>query len=172
MNAQARWVLWIGAIAVYSGVAAAQQQGASTDAAPQKDKAAKPDQIDERIAATQRTLTAPNAELDAAQVKWEASVRGKAPKGLPKEILAALAVDPAKRNAKQKQALLAHYRANLMGVRDDGFINALVRLNGGAAAIPCSTCWSPIAASACWSAPAPPMQRWCRRSASTSAACS
>jgi FtsX-like permease family len=33
-------------------------------------------------------------------------------------------------------ALLAHYRANLMGVRDDGFINALVRLKGGAAAIP------------------------------------
>jgi len=33
-------------------------------------------------------------------------------------------------------ALLAHYRANLMGVHDDGFINALVRLKGGAAAIP------------------------------------
>ena len=33
-------------------------------------------------------------------------------------------------------ALLTHYRANLMGVRDDGFINALVRLKGGSAAIP------------------------------------
>ena len=33
-------------------------------------------------------------------------------------------------------ALLAHYRANLMGVHGDGYINALVRLKGGEAAIP------------------------------------
>jgi FtsX-like permease family len=33
-------------------------------------------------------------------------------------------------------ALMAHYRANLMGVHDNGFINALVRLKGGSAAIP------------------------------------
>ena len=33
-------------------------------------------------------------------------------------------------------ALLAHYRANLMGVHGNGYINALVRLKGGEAAIP------------------------------------
>jgi FtsX-like permease family len=33
-------------------------------------------------------------------------------------------------------ALMAHYRANLMGIHGDGFINALVRLKGGRAAIP------------------------------------
>ena len=33
-------------------------------------------------------------------------------------------------------ALLAHYRANLMGADGSGFINALVRLRGGTAAIP------------------------------------
>jgi MacB-like periplasmic core domain/FtsX-like permease family len=33
-------------------------------------------------------------------------------------------------------ALMAHYRASIMGVHDNGFINALVRLRGGTAAIP------------------------------------
>jgi hypothetical protein len=33
-------------------------------------------------------------------------------------------------------ALMAHYRANIMGVQGTGFINALVRLKGGRAAIP------------------------------------
>jgi FtsX-like permease family len=33
-------------------------------------------------------------------------------------------------------ALMAHYRANLMGARGNGFINALVRLRGGTATIP------------------------------------
>ena len=33
-------------------------------------------------------------------------------------------------------ALMAHYRASIMGVHDNGFINALVRLKGGTAAIP------------------------------------
>jgi hypothetical protein len=33
-------------------------------------------------------------------------------------------------------ALLAHYRANILGVQGHGFINALVQLKGGAAAIP------------------------------------
>jgi hypothetical protein len=32
--------------------------------------------------------------------------------------------------------LLAHYRASLIGVRGNGFVNALVRLKGGSAAIP------------------------------------
>jgi hypothetical protein len=33
-------------------------------------------------------------------------------------------------------ALMAHYRANIMGVHGNGFVNALVRLKGGTAAIP------------------------------------
>ena len=35
-----------------------------------------------------------------------------------------------------------------------------------------SICWSATPASACWCAPAPPMRRWSRRSASISAGCS
>jgi hypothetical protein len=33
-------------------------------------------------------------------------------------------------------ALMAHYRANLVGIHDNGFVNALVRLKGGTAALP------------------------------------
>src|SRR5262249_14218691 len=43
--------------------------------------------------------------------KWEASVKGGAAKGLPKEVQAVLAVAPAKRNPKQKQALANYYRS-------------------------------------------------------------
>ncbi|HYT94049.1 MAG TPA: DUF1549 domain-containing protein, partial [Gemmataceae bacterium] len=78
---------------------------------PTPTQAAELQRFDKRIADLQKTLSAPNPELDAAQTKWEASVRGKAPKGLPKDVIAALAVDPAKRNAKQQQAVTAYYRS-------------------------------------------------------------
>jgi hypothetical protein len=69
---------------------------------PTPEQTARLKQLDEQIAPLQR-------QLDAAQEKWEQQAHGAA-KGLPKEIAAALAVAPAKRNAKQKQALAAHFR--------------------------------------------------------------
>jgi hypothetical protein len=70
---------------------------------PTPEQAARLKQLEAQIAPLQR-------QLDAAQAKWEQEVRG-AIKGLPKEVAAALAVAPAKRNAKQKQAIAAHYHA-------------------------------------------------------------
>lgn len=49
-------------------------------------------------------------QADKAQAKWESDVRAKGIKDLPKEIAALVAVEPAKRNAKQKEALTAYYR--------------------------------------------------------------
>jgi hypothetical protein len=70
---------------------------------PTPEQAAGLKQLEEQIAPLQR-------RLDAAQAKWEQTVRG-ATKGLPKEVAAALAVAPARRNARQKQAIAAHFRA-------------------------------------------------------------
>ncbi len=77
---------------------------------PSPEQAARLKQLDEQIAPLQRQVSTQTPELDAAQAKWEESVRG-ATKGLPKPVAAALAAEPAKRTAKQKQVLSAHYRS-------------------------------------------------------------
>jgi hypothetical protein len=76
---------------------------------PTPEQAARLKQLDEQLAPLQRLVSTQTPELDAAQAKWELSLRGVT-KGLPKPVAAALAVPPAKRNAKQKQLLSAHYR--------------------------------------------------------------
>jgi mono/diheme cytochrome c family protein len=74
------------------------------------EQAARLKQLDEQMAPLRKELDTPTPELEAAQVKWEESVRAEGTKGLPKNITDILAVDPAKRNAPQKQALAAYYR--------------------------------------------------------------
>jgi hypothetical protein len=76
---------------------------------PTPEQAARMKQLDERIAPLQLAMAA--AALDGALAKWEASLKGGASKGLPKEVQAVLAVEPAKRNPKQKQALANYYRS-------------------------------------------------------------
>ena len=66
--------------------------------------------LDARLAEIKAKFEKPNPELDAAQAKWEAEVKRKKEK-LPKAVNDALALVPAKRTAKQKQTIAAHYRA-------------------------------------------------------------
>jgi mono/diheme cytochrome c family protein len=65
-------------------------------------------QLEDRMAPLQKVLNGP--EVDRAQAEWEKGLEDKDKKGLPKEVSAVLAIAADKRNAKQKQALAAHYR--------------------------------------------------------------
>ncbi|MCI0462310.1 MAG: PSD1 and planctomycete cytochrome C domain-containing protein [Gemmataceae bacterium] len=76
---------------------------------PTPEQAARLKTLDNRLAALQKVLAAETPELQAAQAKWEASAKGV--KGLPVPVAAALAVEPSKRNAKQKQILTTHFRS-------------------------------------------------------------
>jgi hypothetical protein len=70
--------------------------------------------LDIQIAELKSKLSAPSKELDVAQSKWEAEVKEKKQAAkLPKEVAAAINVDAAKRNAKQKQLIAEFYRANI-----------------------------------------------------------
>jgi hypothetical protein len=66
--------------------------------------------LDERMAPLRKVLDTPSPELEAAQAKWEESARKGGSKGLPRNITTILAVEPSKRNDKQKQDLAAYYR--------------------------------------------------------------
>lgn len=71
--------------------------------------------FDADIARLQGELAKSTPELEAAQVKWEESLKAKkeTPKGLPKPVTDALAIEPAKRNAAQKQTIATHYRTQV-----------------------------------------------------------
>jgi hypothetical protein len=77
---------------------------------PTPQQAAQLRRLDEQIAPLQKALATQTPELDAAQAKWEESAPLAGSKGLPKEVVAALTVDPAKRTDKQKQDLAAYHR--------------------------------------------------------------
>jgi hypothetical protein len=64
--------------------------------------------IESEIAAFEKELAKPNADVDAKQQVWEKEVKTDK---LPANIKAALAVDVAKRNAAQKAELTKHYRS-------------------------------------------------------------
>lgn len=66
--------------------------------------------IDQDLAPLQKAMTAATPELAKARAAWEESAKAN-PKGLPKEVAAALTVDPAKRNAKQLESLDKHFRS-------------------------------------------------------------
>jgi hypothetical protein len=64
--------------------------------------------LDEQLATLQKVMAGETPGLKAAQQKWEASAKGT--KGLPAPVGAALAIEPGKRNPKQKQILATHFR--------------------------------------------------------------
>jgi hypothetical protein len=76
---------------------------------PTPEQATRLKRLEQQIAPLQQKANTQTPQLDAAQAKWEQTVRG-IKKGLPKPVVAALAVEPGKRNAAQKQALSAYYR--------------------------------------------------------------
>jgi hypothetical protein len=75
---------------------------------PTPEQAAKLRDFDEQIAKLQKRIAAAG-DLGKAQAAWEAKAKGT--KGLPKEVAAALKIEPAKRNPQQKDAVAKHYRA-------------------------------------------------------------
>jgi hypothetical protein len=66
--------------------------------------------FDERMKPLTATLGKQTPELDAALADWEKSLKPEQIKTLPKNIAAILAIEAAKRNDAQKQAIAAHYR--------------------------------------------------------------
>ena len=77
---------------------------------PGPEQAARLKQLDAEIAKFQAELAKSSPELEAAQAEWEKKVHKDKPKGLPKPVADALAVEPAKRSAAQKKAVADHFR--------------------------------------------------------------
>jgi hypothetical protein len=67
--------------------------------------------FDAKLAEIKAKLDKPSADLEKAQAKWEEEyAAAKTKPKVPKPVSDALAVEPAKRTAAQKQAIAAHYR--------------------------------------------------------------
>jgi hypothetical protein len=66
--------------------------------------------IEAQIDPLQKEITKLTPQVDKAQIKWEEEVRTKGIKDLPNDVAAVLAVEPGKRNPKQKEALTLYYR--------------------------------------------------------------
>jgi hypothetical protein len=78
---------------------------------PTPQQSARMAKLDNEIAPLAKTVTTQTPELDEALVKWEENIRKNAKSvAAPKEIAAILAVEPAKRNPKQVEALAKYYR--------------------------------------------------------------
>ncbi len=71
--------------------------------------------LDAEIARLQAILAKSSPEIEAAQVKWEESIKAKkdGTKGLPKPVADALAIEAGKRNAAQKKAIADHFRTQV-----------------------------------------------------------
>jgi hypothetical protein len=67
-------------------------------------------QWDEQIAAAQKVLNTPSAELEVARSKWEESLRVADVRKLPKNIVNILLIQPGQRTDSQKQTLAADHR--------------------------------------------------------------
>jgi hypothetical protein len=76
---------------------------------PTPEQAAALADLDARIAPVKKTVETQTPELDAAQAEWEKTAR-EDPK-LKKEIAEILSQAPENRDAKQKEALAAHFRS-------------------------------------------------------------
>ncbi|HXG09437.1 MAG TPA: PSD1 and planctomycete cytochrome C domain-containing protein [Gemmataceae bacterium] len=76
---------------------------------PSPEQEARLKMLDAQMVPLHQAMAAP--EVEAAQAKWEEAVRKGEVKGLPKPIADIVALAPAKRNEKQRQALAAHYRS-------------------------------------------------------------
>jgi hypothetical protein len=68
--------------------------------------------LDEQLAAVRKVLATQTPQLDAALAKWETELKQKPElaKGVPKNIIDILAIEPGKRNDGQKKALADHFR--------------------------------------------------------------
>ncbi len=77
---------------------------------PTPEQAARLKQFDEQMAPLRNTLDTQTPELDAAQAKWETEALAGGGKGLPKEVVAVLMTEAARRTDKQKQDLAKYYR--------------------------------------------------------------
>jgi hypothetical protein len=80
------------------------------DRLPTPTQAAQLVPLDEQIAPLQNLLNTQTPELDAALAQWEESLRVRDIRGLPKNLIEVVLIDPGKRTDAQKQALAAHYR--------------------------------------------------------------
>jgi mono/diheme cytochrome c family protein len=78
---------------------------------PSAEQAARLRKLDEQIAPLQRQMNVATPELEAAQAKWEETVREAKSQGLPKPVADVLAIDAAKRSPKQKEIAANHYRS-------------------------------------------------------------
>jgi hypothetical protein len=78
---------------------------------PSPQQAAELKKLDALLAGIKAKIEKHGPELEKAQAEWEAEVKEKKTTAkLPKPVTEALAVEPAKRSDKQKQAIAAHYR--------------------------------------------------------------
>jgi hypothetical protein len=78
---------------------------------PTPEQAARLRRLEEQIAPLQKVMNAKTPDLEAAQAKWEETVREAKFQGLPKPIADIVTLDAAKRSAKQKETLAKHYRS-------------------------------------------------------------
>jgi hypothetical protein len=74
-------------------------------------------ELDAFISPLQQLVNGPSRELDEKQRQWEQALTPEAKKALPKPIAAIVNLDPAKRNAKQKQELMLHFRGTVPEIR-------------------------------------------------------
>lgn len=79
-------------------------------ALPSPEQAAQLQKLDEQLTPLQKVLNTSTPELEAARAEWERTIHEKGARGLPKEIVAIVALDSSKRNDKQQQTLAAYYR--------------------------------------------------------------
>jgi hypothetical protein len=77
---------------------------------PTPEQAAELKKLDEQILLLQKALAMPTPELDAAAARWEAALPLAQLRKLPRPLVDALLVEPAKRTPQQKEAVAAHYR--------------------------------------------------------------
>lgn len=89
---------------------------------PSPEQKAELARLDAEIAPLQKQMDQVTPELTAAQEKWEAVQKEAAWKGLPKQVADVLRLEPSKRNAKQLQIVIKHFRGTvqeLAGVRKE-----------------------------------------------------
>jgi hypothetical protein len=77
---------------------------------PSGEQAAALKKLNEEMAPLQKILATPRPDLAAGQAKWEASLPLAELRKLPKALVDALLVEPAKRTPQQKEEVAAHYR--------------------------------------------------------------
>jgi len=89
-------------------------------AMPRSEQQAQIDRLDRELPTLRAALARPTLAIEVGQSAWEEQTRSK-PAGLPAPVAAALKVEPAKRDARQKERIASHYRTiapELSALRD------------------------------------------------------